>query len=299
MQNKILIIGLGNMGMSHLESFIKKKFIIDIVENKNNKKINDLKKSKFFHKNITIFSKIPKFQKYLLTISATQSRERFILIKEFLARNKTKYLLLEKFCFLKLKDFEKFNKNLKKKTKTFVNSWGYILAKKTGLKKLKKFNITCQIEEGSLLANITHIMHVFAYFNNKINIHKIYETKFKVIKSTRRKTYNEILGTIKIEDINKNTLTITTKKKIKDTMIFTIRQTLPRISYKFIIKKNHQVSYYKSNFKFLEIKFPFSKVTSQLFVKKCENKNFDYMPSFENDYKLSTSLLKKFKVKIP
>ena len=46
MQNKILIIGLGNMGMSHLESFIKKKFIIDIVENKNNKKINDHKKRK-------------------------------------------------------------------------------------------------------------------------------------------------------------------------------------------------------------------------------------------------------------
>ena len=48
---------------------------------------------------------------------------------------KTNYLLMEKFCFLKLKEFEQYYKKFNINTKTFINSWGYILAKKTNLKK--------------------------------------------------------------------------------------------------------------------------------------------------------------------
>ena len=54
----------------------------------------------------------------------------------------------------------------------------------------------------------------FGYFNNKVKIHKIHKTKFKVIKSSRRKAYNEILGTIKIEDCKKNIA----NKKIKQSV---------------------------------------------------------------------------------
>lgn len=288
------------MGLSHLGSFNNKNFEVDIIDKRN--KINLLKKNKIFNKNIKFFEEIPRYKKYLLTILATQSKERFKLAKKFLTYNKTKFLLLEKFCFLKLVEFKKFNLSFKKKSKIFVNSWGYILASKIKIKNKNKFDtftVNCQIEEGSVLANITHIMHVFSYLNSKSTLKKVHDTVFKVINSSRRKNYNEIIGKIKIEDVNQNILNIYTKKKMKYSMIFSIKQKLSKKTYKFKIKKNHLVSYQSLNEKKFEIKFPFSKITSGIFLKNCENKNFEYMPSFDNDYALSTFFLKKFNVKIP
>lgn len=298
MKKKILIIGFGNMGLSHFGSFNKKNFELDVVEKKN--KINILKKNKTFNKNVKFFEKIPRYKNYLLTILATQSKERFNLIKKFYAYNETKFLLLEKFCFLKLVDFVKFNKLFKNKSKTFVNSWSYILASKIEIKKkLSNFTLYCQIEEGSMLANITHILHIFSFLSNKSDLKMIHETNFKVIKSSRRKYYDEIVGNIKIEDVNKNILKISTKKKMRYSMIFSIKQKFTKKIYKFKIKKNHLVSYQDPSKKKFEIQFPFSKITSGIFLKNCERKIFNYMPSFDEDYKLSTFLLKKFKVKIP
>ena len=84
-----------------------------------------------------------------------------------------------------------------------------------------------------------------------------------------------------------------------DSMIFSIKQKFTKKIYKFKIKKNHLVSYQSPSKKKFEIQFPFSKITSGIFLKNCEKKNFKYMPSFDDDYKLSTFFLKKFKVKIP
>lgn len=286
------------MGLSHFGSFNNKNFEIDIVDKRS--KISFLKKNKTFDKNIKFFEEMPRYKRYLLTILASQSKERFELARKFFAYNKTKFLLLEKFCFLKIVEFIKFNKFFKKKSKIFVNSWGYILASKVKIKnELDTFTVNCQIEEGSMLASITHIMHVFSYLSGKSDLQKVHKTAFKIISSPRRKNYNEIIGKIKIEDVKQNILNISTKKKMKYSMIFSIKQKLSKKTYKFKIKKNHLVSYQDSNKKKFEIKFPFSKITSGIFLKNCENKNFDYMPSFQNDYALSTFFLKKFKVKIP
>ena len=93
MKKKILIIGFGNMGLSHFRSFNKKNFEIDIVDKKN--KIDVIKKNRTFNQNVKFFKKIPRYKNYLLTIFATQSKERFNLIKKFYAYNSTKFLLLE------------------------------------------------------------------------------------------------------------------------------------------------------------------------------------------------------------
>ena len=47
---KILIIGFGNMGFSHFTSFIKKNYIVHIIEKNNNKQILELKKNKLINK---------------------------------------------------------------------------------------------------------------------------------------------------------------------------------------------------------------------------------------------------------
>jgi hypothetical protein len=298
-KNKILIIGFGKMGLSHLKSFLNKNYIIHITEKNNNDNVKYIKKNKLFNKNIFLFKKIPEKQKYLLTICATQSRERFRLIYIFLKKNKTKFLLLEKFCFLKLSHFNEFNNKLKNQTKTFVNSWGYIVAKKMNIKsKLKRFNLVCHVEEGNLLANITHIFHFFSYLNNQNNIQRFYKKKIKVIKNTRNKSYDEIKGLISIADLNKNKLTIITKKKLKDVMIFYISSKYSEIYYKISIKKNNTIDYFNSKIKIKSIKFPFSKITSFIFLKKCINKSYNYLPSFSKDYKISQLILSNLKTRI-
>jgi hypothetical protein len=296
---KILIIGFGNMGFSHFKSFYKKKYILDIVEKKKNDNVKFLLRNNLYKKKFFLYKEIPKNQKYLLTISATQSKERFFLIKKFFETNSTKFLLLEKFCFLKLKHFDLFNKKFNYKTETFVNSWGHIVAKKIKIrKKLKNFEVLCYIEKGSLLSNITHILHFFNYLSKKVAINKFKKNNYKVVKSIKRKFYDELLGTIELEDLNKNKLTIKTKKNLKSYMTFFIRQKYPKINYK-VSMVGKIISFYNSREKKLEFEFPFAKKTTYNFLKKCENGNFSYMPTFNCDYELSKKILTEFEVRIP
>ena len=70
-------------------------------------------------------------------------------------------MLLEKFCFISLNQFEKFKNELDIKTFTFINSWAYLIAKEIkGIDKNKKFKLVCEISEGNLLSNISHFFHI-------------------------------------------------------------------------------------------------------------------------------------------
>ena len=216
MKNSILIIGFGNMGMSHFTSFKNKRYKIYIVEKKNNINITKIKKNILINKKFFVLKKIPKNKDYFLTIVSCKSKERFSLVKNFFNNyNSCKFLLLEKFCFFKLEEFYKFKKKFSFKTKPFLNSWSHILANKIKFKNnTKNFNITCHIEEGFLLTNISHILHFFCFLNNNYSIKKIFPKKHKLIKSVRYKSYNELLGTLNFNSSEGNKLLIKTKKKI-------------------------------------------------------------------------------------
>ena len=84
---------------------------------------------------------------------------------------------------------------------------------------------------------------------------------------------------------------------MKDIMVFTIYNRTSKIYHKICLKKNLNF-YYHSNNKKMFFQFPFSKKTTSTFLKKCIIDDFNYMPSFNDDYILSTFLLKKLQVKI-
>ena len=296
---KILIIGLGNMGLSHLKSFLKKKYIIHIVEKNININIKNLRNNKLLNKKIFIFKKIPDNYKYLLTISATQSGERHKLLKNFFKSNKTKFLLLEKFCFPTMRQFNAFNNNFSNKTKTFVNSWGYIVAKKIkNKKKLQNFRLVCKVKEGLLSGCITHLFHIYDFLNNNSNIIKLDKKKLYLIKNERRINYDELAGAIEVKDLKQNEMKIETIKNLKNLITINIYQKNKKIHYKIIFKKNNTIKFYEQDGKTKEIRFPFSKITTSIFLKNCLNRNYKFMPSFRNDFEISKLILENFKVRI-
>ena len=91
---KVLIIGLGNIGKSHLKSFLlsKRKYNIYVYD-----KIYDYKyfNQKNIKKNkIELLKKFPKSKKFDLCILATNSIERYSILKKLLKYNKIKYMII-------------------------------------------------------------------------------------------------------------------------------------------------------------------------------------------------------------
>ena len=66
-------------------------------------------------KNLSINDNLPKNLKFDLVIISTNSKERYLVIREIFNHNKVKNLFLEKFIFPNIKDFNLFKKLIKKK----------------------------------------------------------------------------------------------------------------------------------------------------------------------------------------
>ena len=287
------------MGLSHFKSFVNRNYKIYIFEKSKNKNLNLLKKNKLIDKKFFIIKKLPKKKFYFLTISATTSKERFCSIKKFLNSNKTKYLLLEKFCFYTVSEFDKFKKTYDNKNITFINSWGYLVAKKCGIRNtLREFSIVCNVREGNLLGNITHLFHFFLYLNYKTSIKNFLVSNAKKIKNTKRKSYDEFSGTIKLESKNNNVMEIHTKKRMNNLIEFLVLNKKFKINFEIIIKDNNQICLYKCGKEIRKFNFPFSSITTYKLLRNLISKNDTYMPTFSDDYELSKSILKKLKVKI-
>ena len=91
MYKNILIIGFGNMGKSHLKSFLisKKKYKIHIYDLKS---VVD-REIKNFSNKINFLSKFPKKKNYDLAILATSSKVRYKLLMKLLNYNKIKNIM--------------------------------------------------------------------------------------------------------------------------------------------------------------------------------------------------------------
>lgn len=86
---------------------------------------------------------------------------------------------------------------------------------------------------------------------------------------------------------------------MSDLMTFSIIQKFPKINFRLCIKNNNDIYLYNSGTKINKINFPFSSKTSFLFLKNSIKDEFNFMPSFINDYELSKLILKNLNVKIP
>lgn len=196
----ILIIGLGSIGERHLESLLKSKkklniYVIDINPIKN--KYLNIKKHNIFY-----FNKIFSFKViFILTIISTNSDVRYKLLINFLKKNKTKNILLEKISFNKVHQYFNIKKLLNKNPiNVYINyprpMWkSYIRLKK--LIKPKEFkSLVFESHSWNLCSNSLHFINLFNFFSNtnsiKLNNDNIYNRYFK----SKRSTFFELKGEI-------------------------------------------------------------------------------------------------------
>ncbi len=214
---KIIIVGCGKIGFSHLKSFFNSKNIyeIDLIDNKN--RLNHIKKLLINKKNLQLNyrDQIPRNKKFDFAIISTNSKERYDVFKKLISKNKIKFFIFEKFIFSKISEYKKFNKlYYNYYNQIMVNSIGSYIFLKCNIKKNKKdsVNIVIKIKEGTLFTSMIHFFDFFYLLTNqkfKIDFSKI----TKIIKS-KRPNYHEGLGEISAKNSNGTLKIITSKNTI-------------------------------------------------------------------------------------
>lgn len=284
---KIIILGCGKIGISHLMSFInaKSKYSITIVDKLTRLQILEKELSKY--KNVIFKSKIPRKEKFDLVIIATNSLERFSVFKKFVDHNKVKKIIFEKFVFAKVNDFLLFNKYYKTfKSRILVNTFGKYIYYKCfkNLHSKEKIIMDVKVPRGKLFTLMIHYVELFCLLSRGIKIID-FSNITSLIKS-KRKNYYEGLGKIYFYS-SKSKLKIFTSNKCKNSQI---KIKIGKNAYKIILKKYH---YYFFNNDVLIKKFIFPLAAK--FTEKNLFKNFNKYKNFEDIFKNSYIILKELR----
>ncbi len=205
-QKKILIIGLGNIGLNHLRA--AKRFYPNVkLYGYDKKKIS----KNFLQKNnVNLLINLKKKLIFDLVIISTNSKERFNLFLELVKHNIVKNILFEKFVFFKTKQFQETLKILNKKK---INAWVNCIRREIKIFKLikkklsKKNQLFYQSKDWGMGCNSIHFIDLFSFLLGSTKIKPIYINLEKKIYKSKRKGYMEFKGSMKFM-IGNSTLTI-------------------------------------------------------------------------------------------
>ena len=212
----LLIIGLGRLGVRHLQGMLNSGiaahiYCIDIHK----PSIEDAKEkaSEVTHESKLIYSpELPEGKQIDLAIIATNSGERFDLSKKLLESNAVRHLILEKVVFTNPNEYSAFSKLLKtQNTPCYVN---HVRRLFPHYQKLKDQLQTTVPIHGSvsgsgwgLASNTLHFIDLFQFLTGSIAI-AINTKGLKDFFPAKRKGYDEISGLLEIKFANKSTLFI-------------------------------------------------------------------------------------------
>ena len=173
MKKKILLVGLGNIGLRHLEGIISfKKNLTIYLYDKNIKqygRIKKLIKSKRNSRHDYFFlSNLNEISYSDILIVATNSINRFDLLKKILKKIKINYLIIEKVAFLKSKTYLNAINLINSYE---INAWVNCIRRevkfynllKNKIKK-KHFKIIFTGYRWGIASNLIHFIDLFFFF---------------------------------------------------------------------------------------------------------------------------------------
>lgn len=287
MKNNILIIGFGNIGQRHFQSFYAsgEKFKIYIID-KNFKYTKNLIK-KLYNTNskikIVVLNNLDKLKQknFFLTIIATNSDVRFLIFQKLLSKLNSKHVILEKITFKNNLEYKKSIQLIKNYSSiVWVNlarrEQSIIRHIKNKIKIKKKIIIKFYGSNWGMASNMIHFLDVFNWITNSKKITYKENLDKKICKAKREK-FHEIKGKIEFKDNNKNLLKIS-DSKTHNKNIFEISNDGN------IYKINDNILYLKLNKKKIIKKFSSnfqSKLTYKVYRKLLKN-NFCNLPKLED-----------------
>ena len=215
--NTILIAGAGQLGSRHLQGVKTSKYELDIwvydlsdeslkVAEERYNQVESNNKSVHFTKTLDV---VPS--EIDVVIVASSSKPRAAIVSAILASKAVKYMVLEKFLFPRLSEYEEIGSLIdQKQVNTWVNCprrmWkGYEIIKQ--MIDVSK-PIECQYEDGEwgMCCNTIHFVDIFMYLNGEDSFDfDISGLQHEVVDS-KRQGYVEINGTEKFNTKNGSTL---------------------------------------------------------------------------------------------
>lgn len=202
----ISIIGAGQLGSRHLQALaqLKRPVSLHVVDpsaealKTAEQRFQEVATS--FDGNISFYGNIdslPKSQE--LVIVATGSKIRRSVIEQILAHAQVKFLVLEKFLFTKLADYEAVGTLLQQKNvKTWVNCPRRMMPYYQQLQQQLEgpIHFFATGNEWGLGCNGIHLVDLFAFLTKHSNIHLFHQLIDKKVHASKRSGYVEFTGTI-------------------------------------------------------------------------------------------------------
>lgn len=307
MKNNILIIGFGNIGQRHFQSFynLNKKLNIFIIEKKFKKTVKIIKNNYSYNKKINIevnndLKKL-KTKSFFLTIVATNANVRYLILKKLIRECKSRHIILEKILF---KNYFEFNKCLTftkdSSQKIWVNlprrEYKIMQYVKSRLDLKKKIKIKFSGFKWGMASNMIHFLDVFKWLTKASEINFNKKLNSRMYKS-KRNGFHEIRGEILFKDKNNNTLKIIDNKKFPKNKLEIVNN-----KNTFLIEENvlHILKNKKRKTKTFSNNFQ-SKLTYKIYNNLLK-KTFCKLPKLKNTQDIHNILYlileKKFKKKL-
>ena len=228
MHYNIVIIGLGNIGLRHLEAILKLEynisvFLIDtsITALKNSKKL--IHEKNINKKNIFLFNTdIAEINTTInCLIVSTTAKVRFGVTNKILSKNKVKNIIFEKVLFNNTTEYKKILQITKKnKINCYVNYPRKYMSAYQELRKdltnQKIIRIKIYGNNWGLASNIFHFLDIFSYLTNQKEIIFVKNSLHKKTYKNTRKGFIELKGELSFKNSKNHTLVCIDEKNYKE-----------------------------------------------------------------------------------
>ncbi|QSE96813.1 Gfo/Idh/MocA family oxidoreductase [Fulvivirga lutea] len=208
MNNKILLIGAGQLGSRHLQALaqLTEPTIIYVIDpnseslNLAKSRFEEVKGSELHQCNCISNIDEVKDTEVEVSIIATNSAIRAAVVKELLSKLKTKFLILEKFLFQRILDYVEISNLLETNNVTgFVNCPRRMFQSYIQIKSILNQHEPVRMEvignEWGLACNSVHFIDLF-HFLSKSKVKSWENSLVKGYVESKRKGYIEFFGSL-------------------------------------------------------------------------------------------------------
>ena len=302
MKKKILIVGLGGMGVNYFRAFDKfynvygldKKKRVDEIDSKN------ILTGKIFYN----FNTLPK--KFDLIIIATTSNIRFSIFRNILKKIKFNHLIFEKILFNSLSQYSKAlklinNRNLNLYVNCTNRMYSYVdfIKRKIKSEDIKKISMTGN--NWGLCCNYIHYIDLFLFILGKKKFDAFSSKLSNQILESRRKNFFELYGELKFK-VGDKIISIKCNKSKSKSISYKLNIDLNKNKKIIIDEINNKLIFKDKNIsKKIKLKIPYTSDVILKFYNNISKKNKikknKKLVSFEDSIHLHVPVLKSFNQK--